>query len=64
MYNQRMFRGLFDLRNRSAARRHFRKLHRQRPPRHNRSGFAKTLKGLGDRLDNVLMLLNIAPTIF
>jgi hypothetical protein len=64
MYNQRMFRGLFDLRNRSAARRHFRKLHRQRPPRHNRSGFAKTLKGLGDRLDNVLMLLGIAPTIF
>jgi hypothetical protein len=57
-----MFLGLFDLRNMNAARRHFRKLQRQRPKHKN--GFAKSLKGLGDRLDNVLVQLNIAPTIF
>lgn len=64
MYNQRMFRGLFDLRNKSAARRHFRKLRRQRPHHSRRSGFAKSLKGLGNRLDNVLMQLHITPTVF
>lgn len=61
MYNERMFLGLFDLRNTSSARRHFIKLHRQRP---KRNAFGKSLTGLGNRLDVTLVMLGLVPTIF
>lgn len=41
--------------------RHFQKLARRRP---KLNGFAHSLRGLADRLDVNLMLLNLAPTVF
>ena len=68
MYNQRLFLSLYNFRNVSAARRHFRKLNRRRSVINinlrGRDGFTKSLKGLGDRLDILLMTLKIAPSIF
>jgi ribosomal protein S4 len=61
IYNQRLHRGFFSLRNTRVAQRHFKKLSRRKP---KGSGFSKSLVGLADRLDVNLVLLNIAPTIF
>ncbi len=61
MYNQRLFRSFFALRNSKAALKHFRKLRRRNPAT---SGFAKLLTGRGNRLDVILVLINIAPTLF
>lgn len=61
MYNQRLHRSLFHIRNSKAAYKRFRKLVRQKP---KTTGFEKLLTGSGDRLDVNLMLLNIAPTVF
>lgn len=61
IYNNRLFRSLFHLRNDRVAARHFKKLSRRRP---KTNGFAHSLRGLGDRLDVNLMLLNLAPTVF
>jgi ribosomal protein S4 len=60
MYNQRLHYTLFNLPNRSAARRHFKKLNR----RSRKVGFVHAQEGLSNRLDNVLIHLNIVPTIF
>ncbi len=46
--------------DRNSARRHFRKLRR----RSRTVGFVHDQEGLTNRLDNVLLFLNLAPTIF
>lgn len=61
IYNNRLFRSLFSLRNDRTAMRHFQKLARRRP---KTNGFAHSLRGLADRLDVNLILLNLAPTVF
>ena len=63
MYNQRMFLKLFNLPDVGAARRHFRTLNK-RSMKGKRNGFAHSLRGLGDRLDVILMNLKLAPTIY
>jgi len=60
MYNQRLHYTLFNLPDKSAARRHFKKLNR----RSRKVGFMHAQEGLSNRLDNVLIHLNMAPTIF
>jgi ribosomal protein S4 len=60
-YNQKLFYSLFNLPDRRAASRHFRKLNRRKG---KRGGFAHSQTGLGDRLDVTLMHLNLVPTIF
>jgi ribosomal protein S4 len=61
IYNQKLFYTLFNLPDRNAARRHFRKLNRRRG---KPTSFAHSQRGLGDRLDVTLMHLNVAPSIF
>lgn len=60
MYNQRLHYTLFNLPDKGAARRHFKKLNR----RSRKVGFVHSQEGLSNRLDNVLIHLNMAPTIF
>jgi len=62
MYNQRLHYSLFNLPDRSAARRHFRKLNRRTRP--SISSFVEATRGLGDRLDVTLLHLRVAPSIF
>ena len=62
IYNQRLHYSLFNLPDRSAARRHFRKLNRQTRPAI--SSFVSATRGLGDRLDVTLLHLKVAPSIF
>jgi ribosomal protein S4 len=59
-YNQRLHYSLFNLPDRNSARRHFKKLSR----RSRTVGFVRSQEGLSNRLDNVLVHLNMAPTIF
>lgn len=61
-YNQRLYYSLFNLPDRNAARRHFRKLNRRTRPAI--SGFVAATHGLGDRLDVALLHLKVAPSIF
>ena len=59
-YNQRLHYSLFHLPNRRAARRHFRRLNGQ----HRMIGFTHAQSGLTNRLDNTLLYLHLAPTIY
>lgn len=61
-YNQKLHYSLFSLRDRNAARRHFKKLsYRSRP---SISGFVSASHGLTDRLDVTLMHLGVVPSIY
>lgn len=60
MYNQKLHYSLFSIPDRNAARRHFKKL----SSRSRTIGFVHAQEGLSNRLDNVLIHLNMAPTIF
>jgi ribosomal protein S4 len=62
MYNQRLHYSLFNLPDRNAARRHFRKLNRRSRPAI--SNFVAASQGLGDRVDLTLMHLKVVPSIF
>jgi ribosomal protein S4 len=61
-YNQKLYYSLFNLPNMEAARRHFRKL--AGTHRHNQDSFVYAQKDLSTRLDNVLVQLNLVPTIY
>lgn len=61
LYNQRLHRSAFHIRNTKISLKRFRKLLRRKPVN---TGFEKLMLGFGDRLDVNLMLLNIAPTTF
>lgn len=61
MYNQRLSRSLFNIRNTKVALKRFRRLSRRKP---KSTGLEKAMLGFGDRLDVNLMLLNISPTVF
>jgi hypothetical protein len=60
VYMHHLFYRLFNLKNRRSAQKHFNK----RAKRTRRIGFAKILAGLGNRLDVVLLLLKVVPTLF
>jgi ribosomal protein S4 len=62
-YNERLFSNFYHLRSKKSARRHFNKQNRRRLEKLE-TGFAQSLRGLGDRLDVNAVLLNLAPTIF
>jgi ribosomal protein S4 len=61
-YNQKLFYSLFNLPDRRAASRHFRKLNKRSAP--VVSNFIRAQKGLGTRLDVTLMHLGVAPSIY
>lgn len=61
-YNQKLHYSLFNLPDRSAARRHFEKLNRRSRPAV--SGFVSASAGLSNRLDVTLMKLGVAPSIY
>lgn len=52
---------MFDFRNTGTARRHFKKLSKGTT---KTTGFSRSLRGLGNRLDVNFLLLGIFPTIF
>jgi len=60
VYNQKLHYSLFNIPDRNFARRHFKKL----SGRSRTVGFVHAQEGLSNRLDNVLIHLNMAPTIF
>jgi len=61
-YNQKLHYSLFNLRDRAAARRHFKKaVGRTRPAF---SAFVAMSKGLTDRLDVTCLKMGFAPTIY
>jgi ribosomal protein S4 len=61
-YSQKLHYSLFDLRDRSAARRHFKKLNGRSKPAV--SAFVSHSKGLTDRLDITCLQMRFAPTIY
>jgi ribosomal protein S4 len=61
-YNQKLHYSLFNLRDRAAARRHFKRLNgRTRPAI---SAFVSMSRGLTDRLDVTCLKMGFAPTIY
>jgi len=62
MYNQRLQRSLFRIRNTKAAVKRFQKLTRRTAQ--NKVGGDAFAKGSLDRVDVNLLLLNFAPTTF
>lgn len=62
MYNQRLQRSLFKVRNTKVAVKRFQKLARHTAK--NKNGAAAFAKGHLNRLDVNLLLLNFAPTTF
>lgn len=61
-YNQRLYRSLFSLPTRRAARKHFEKLNARARP--SISGFVDSTRGLNDRLDVTLVHLKVVPSVF
>jgi ribosomal protein S4 len=61
-YSQKLHYSLFDLRDRAAARRHFKKLNGRSKPAV--SAFVSHSKGLTDRLDVTCLQMRFAPTIY
>jgi ribosomal protein S4 len=61
-YNQKLHYTLFNLRDRGAARRHFKKRNRRTRPAV--SAFVSMAKGLTDRLDLTCFQMGVAPSVY